>query len=100
MADQRGFPRWHLWIGAALALCGLVLGFVLPVGPHCGAAFPTAYSPVPASAVAPPGTDWVAECRSAAQDESHLYGGFVLLGLGLVALGLLLRFFSRRSGSR
>ncbi len=96
MADERGFPRWHLWVGAALAVIGVVLGFALPVGPRCGAAFPTAYSPVPASAVVPPGTDWLAECRSAAQDQSHVYGGLVLLGLGLVILGLLLRSVSRR----
>lgn len=102
MADQRGFPRWHLWAGAALVVLGLILGLALPVGPHCGAAFPTAYGPVPASAVAPPGTDWTAECRSAASDQTHLYGGLIVLGLGLAALGLLLRFFSRRRrrGSR
>lgn len=100
MADRSGYPRWHLWTGVALAVIGLALGLALPVGSHCRAAFPTVYGPVPASAVASPGEDWMAECHSAAIDQSHVYGGLILLGLGLALLGLTLRFISGRRRAR
>ena len=91
MAIRRYHPRWHSWAGIVLVVAGVALGFALPVGRSCGAAFPTAYGPVAAGHVTPPATDVAAACHSAALDQSHLFGGMIVLGILLIVLGAILR---------
>ena len=91
VAVPRYHARWHAWVGVGLVLAGAVLGFALPVGQGCGAAFPTAYGPAAAGQVTPAVSDLAAACHSAALDQSHVFGGMIVLGGALIVLGALLR---------
>lgn len=96
-ADAPGHrsPSWPLLLGLAVIAAGIFLGYAVSVGPHCDGAFAAHQTSAAgadiASAMNGTRSDYGAECRAAAGQQSIIYWGIIGFGAAVFILGLVLK---------
>jgi hypothetical protein len=88
--------KWPFIIGPLISVAGIVMGFTIPVGPHCAGAFDGNQTEAAgydiAYAMTTGARSYVADaCRAAAPGQMGIYFGIIGFGIAIVILGVLLR---------
>lgn len=87
-------PSWPLLLGLAIIGTGIILGYTVSVGPYCDGAFTQQTSAAGAdiaTAMNGRASDYSAECREGAGQQSAIYWGVIGFGGAVFILGLVLR---------
>jgi hypothetical protein len=94
-------PKWPFIVGPLISVAGIVMGYTIPVGPHCSGAFDGNHTEAAGYDIAYATVRGVQShvadaCRAAAPGQTGIYWGIIGFGIAIVILGVVLRSIASR----